>query len=132
MSIKLGNTTASLYLGGTPVAAYLGAEQVYSAATVPGAPTINDAFFDSVDSSTFVSASGANNGAPVASVRFVFSVAGEQVPDGLNGLLIDNTNGNYSMSADWSSDYTGQTVQVFVTNSVGESEGSEPVEVTAS
>jgi hypothetical protein len=31
MSIKLGNTTASLYLCSTPVAAYLGAEQVYSA-----------------------------------------------------------------------------------------------------
>jgi hypothetical protein len=33
MAIKLGNTTASLYLGSTPVAAYLGAEQVYSAST---------------------------------------------------------------------------------------------------
>jgi hypothetical protein len=31
MAIKVGNTTASLYLGSTPVAAYLGAEQVYSA-----------------------------------------------------------------------------------------------------
>jgi hypothetical protein len=31
MAIKLGTTTASLYLGSTPVAAYLGAEQVYSA-----------------------------------------------------------------------------------------------------
>jgi hypothetical protein len=33
MAIKLGTTTASLYLGSTPVAAYLGSEQVYSAAT---------------------------------------------------------------------------------------------------
>jgi hypothetical protein len=40
MGVKLGNTEASLYLGSTPVAAYLGGEQVYSAATVPGAPTI--------------------------------------------------------------------------------------------
>jgi hypothetical protein len=32
MSVKLGNTEASLYLGSTPVAAYLGAVQVYSAA----------------------------------------------------------------------------------------------------
>jgi hypothetical protein len=39
MALKLGTTTASLYLGSTPVAAYLGATQVYSAATVPGAPT---------------------------------------------------------------------------------------------
>jgi hypothetical protein len=31
MAIKVGNTTASLYLGSTPVAAYLGTEQVYSA-----------------------------------------------------------------------------------------------------
>jgi hypothetical protein len=31
MAIKVGNTTASLYLGATPVAAYLGAEQAYSA-----------------------------------------------------------------------------------------------------
>jgi len=31
MGVKLGNTTASLYLGNTPVAAHLGAEQVYSA-----------------------------------------------------------------------------------------------------
>jgi hypothetical protein len=48
MSVKLGNTEASLYLGSTPVAAYLGGEQVYSAATVPGAPTITlvDAFAD--------------------------------------------------------------------------------------
>jgi hypothetical protein len=30
MAIKLGTTTASLYLGSTPVAAYLGAEEVYS------------------------------------------------------------------------------------------------------
>jgi hypothetical protein len=32
MAVKLGTTTASLYLGSTPVAAYLGAVQVYSAA----------------------------------------------------------------------------------------------------
>jgi hypothetical protein len=32
MGIRLGNTTASLYLGSTPVAAYLGGAQVYSAA----------------------------------------------------------------------------------------------------
>jgi hypothetical protein len=32
MSVKLGNTEASLYLGSTPVGAYLGAVQVYSAA----------------------------------------------------------------------------------------------------
>jgi hypothetical protein len=31
MALKLGTTTASLYLGSTPVAAYLGAEQVHSA-----------------------------------------------------------------------------------------------------
>jgi flagellar hook assembly protein FlgD len=31
MAIKVGTTTASLYLGSTPVAAYLGTEQVYSA-----------------------------------------------------------------------------------------------------
>jgi hypothetical protein len=36
MSIKLGTSNASLYLGSTPVAAYLGAEQVYSA--VPPEP----------------------------------------------------------------------------------------------
>jgi hypothetical protein len=31
MALKIGTTTASLYLGSTPVAAYLGATQVYSA-----------------------------------------------------------------------------------------------------
>jgi len=33
MALKLGTTTASLYLGSTPVSAFLGADEVYSAAT---------------------------------------------------------------------------------------------------
>ena len=40
MTLKLGNTDAAIRLGSTtPAAAYLGSEQVWSAATVPGAPT---------------------------------------------------------------------------------------------
>jgi hypothetical protein len=40
MTLKLGTTDAAVRLGSsTPAAVYLGSEQVWTAATVPGAPT---------------------------------------------------------------------------------------------
>jgi hypothetical protein len=54
MSIRLGTTNASLYLGSTPVAAYLGAQQVYSAST-PAALLLN--FNGANESNTFTDSS---------------------------------------------------------------------------
>jgi hypothetical protein len=139
MGIFLGDRPVSVFFNGAaaglPVqGVFLGGIQVFptgTAATVPGTPTVSVASYDAANNETIVAANGQNNGANVTAARFVFSEAGEQVPSGAFELNIDNTNGNYDVSADWSADYAGQTVQVFVTNSVGESEGSDPVEITA-
>jgi hypothetical protein len=117
MAAKLGSTTASLYLGSTPVAAYLGAEQVYSAATVPGAPTITVAeqVFDGVAINFTEPAD--DGGSPLTAYKIYLD--GALVFEGLviGGVLI-NEGGS------------GDVVEMSAVNAVGEGPKSAPVTVT--
>jgi hypothetical protein len=97
MAIKLGTSTASLYLGSTPVAAYLGATQVYSAAG--GFPSSGLLAFwklaDTSDSSGNEKTLTNNN-----SVAFVAGKIGDAAEfSGSNSLT-------RSMSVDFSEDFT--------------------------
>jgi hypothetical protein len=141
MGIFLGDKPVTVFFNGAaaglPVqGVFLGGIQVFptgTAATVPGAPTITTAFYDQADIVTIVAGNGLNNGADVTSIRVVFSEAGEPTPlnDEENNLVsvLNNADGSYSFDYTFSGDFSGETVQVFATNSVGEGEGNTPVTV---
>jgi hypothetical protein len=141
MGIFLGDKPVSVYFNGAaaglPVqGVFLGGIQVFptgTAATVPGAPTITQAFYDETDIATIVAGNGLNNGADVTSIRVVFSEAGEPTPlnDEQNNLVsvLSNADGSYLFVYTFSGDRSGETVQVFATNSVGEGEGNTPFTV---
>jgi hypothetical protein len=141
MGIFLGDKPVSVFFNGAaaglPVqGVFLGGIQVFptgTAAAVPGAPTITTAFYDQADIVTIVRGNGLNNGADVTSIRVVFSEAGEPTPlnDEENNLVsvLNNADGSYSFDYTFSGDFSGETVQVFATNSVGEGEGNTPVTV---
>jgi len=136
MGIFLGDKPVSVFFNGASASlpvqgVFLGGVQVFptgTAAEVPGKPTITRAEYDLADSVTRVDGVALNNGANVTSLRFVFSISGAITPDEL-GLSVDN--GETVFFTQFEADCTGETVQVFATNSAGESEGSDPVEVTA-
>jgi hypothetical protein len=136
MGIFLGDKPVTVFFNGAaaglPVqGVFLGGIQVFptgAAATVPGTPTVSVASYDGANAETVIAGFGLNNGADVTSVRVVFSVAGELTP---GTIEIVNINETYDFDARFAADYSGQTVQVFATNSVGEGEGNTPVAVTA-
>jgi hypothetical protein len=115
MALKLGTTTASLYLGSTPVAAYLGAEQVYSAATVPGKPTITSAQ-DFGGVGLAYTAPADNGGSPITSYKIY-----------LNGVLVSQVAGLGDLLNEGG---VGDVVEVSAVNAIGEGPKSDPVTVT--
>jgi hypothetical protein len=141
MGIFLGDKPVSVFFNGAaaglPVqGVFLGGIQVFptgTAATVPDAPTITQAIFDDFDFVIMVIGNGLNNGADVTSIRVVFSEAGEPTPlnDEENNLVsvLINADGSYSFVYFFNGNLSGETVQVFATNSVGEGEGNTPVTV---
>jgi len=144
MGIFLGDKPVSVYFNGASASlpvqgVFLGGIQVFptgAGGTVPGAPTITNAFYDEGDFVTIVEGNGLNNGADVTSIRVVFSESGEPTPltdpdpdSGNPNSLLSNADGSYSFSYKFSGDLSGETVQVFATNSVGEGEGNTPVTV---
>jgi hypothetical protein len=141
MGIFLGDKPVTVFFNGAaaglPVqGVFLGGIQVFptgTAATVPGAPTITQAVYDVGDIVTVVQGNGLNNGADVTSIRVVFSESGEPTPlnDEENNLVsvLSNADGSYLFLYFFNGDLSGETVQVFATNSVGEGEGNTPVTV---
>lgn len=120
MSAKLGTADAAFRLGAvTPAAVYLGATQVWSAVTVPGAPTITSAFF-LFGSTTYIAYSGPENdgGSEITAYRFYF-----------DGVLTEPDSGVSGVEAFFNTDYTGQTVEVSAVNAVGEGPKSAPATV---
>jgi hypothetical protein len=87
MALKLGSTTASLYLGITPVAAYLGTEQVYSAAG--GTPATLLLNFNGSNGSTTFTDSSANGYTVTANGDAQISTA--QSKFGGSSLYLDGT-----------------------------------------
>jgi hypothetical protein len=123
MALKLGTTTASLYLGSTPVAAYLGATQVYSAVTVPGAPTIDSVVAEGGEIALFFFPPENDGGSAITDYKFYFDDV-EVMPLGYNpssgGRLVAFFFGG-----------SGPSAQVSAVNAVGEGPKSAPVTVTA-
>jgi hypothetical protein len=125
MAIKLGTTTASLYLGSTPVAAYLGAEQVYSAATVPGAPeiTLAEAGVAATDIRFTPPDDG---GSAITGYKFYFEGV-EKTPS--SGPTDSAEPGE--LIALFSESFLGQAAEVSAVNAIGEGPKSDPVTVAA-
>jgi hypothetical protein len=116
MTLKLGTTDATVRLGSaTPAAVYLGSEQVWTAATVPGAPTILVAGYDEETTVGFTPPS--DGGSPITAYKFYF--------DGVE-LTPDSTT---ETSASFAANLAGQEVEVSAVNAIGEGAKSDPVTV---
>jgi hypothetical protein len=125
MALKLGNTTASLYLGSTPVAAYLGAEQVYSAATVPGAPRDATSIFGFL----FFNAPASDGGSPITAYKIYRVSDNADITSNFTRL----TGGPFTLDeAQYDEKWqlfvpSSPFVFIVAVNAVGEGPGSEPV-----
>jgi hypothetical protein len=109
MTLKLGTTDAAIRLGSaTPAAVYLGSEQVWTAATVPGAPTDVSASMGAQYTINY-SPPASNGGSEITSYKF-YSDGVEITPDG-------HTVG---AEAVFSVDYSGTQIQVSAVNAIGE------------
>ena len=121
MGAKIGTGDVSFRLGSaTPAAVYLGSEQVWSAVSVPGAPTITSAAFSSGDTTVVVDAPVSDGGSSITGYKFYFDGL-EATPDDVQTDVI------YIFYAD----YSGQDAEVSAVNAVGEGAKSDPVTVTA-
>jgi hypothetical protein len=126
MAINVGTTTASLYLGSTPVAAYLGTEQVYSAASVPGAPTIDSAEYVSGGATdVFFFPPENDGGSAITGYKFYFDDV-EVTPS----TLVPIEGG--AIFAPFAVFFSGgQSAQVSAVNAIGEGPKSAPVTVVS-
>jgi hypothetical protein len=136
MAAKLGSDDVSFRLGAGEVAAvYLGSQQVWSAATVPGAPTIFEAAFAFGDTTVSVASPNSNGGSPITSFNFYFE--GSDSPTAPDELRLVGENDQLVTEdplfaiAIFSPDYTGQEVRASAVNAIGEGPKSAPVTVTA-
>jgi hypothetical protein len=124
MAVKLGNTTASLYLGSTPVAAYLGAEQVYSAVSVPGAPRDVASIFGFL----FFNAPASDGGSPITAYKIYRVSDNADITSAFTRL----TGGPFTLGeAQYDEKWQvvnpmSQAVFIVAVNAVGEGPGSEP------
>ncbi len=115
MAVKLGSTDVSFRLGSaTPAAVYLGATQVWSAASVPGAPTgLAEVGGESLTWEAPVS----DGGAAITSYRIYL--------DGVN-VTVSNASAGFSSPTQWFGFGSGEW-QVSAVNSAGEGEKSTPI-----
>ena len=113
MTIKLGTTDATLRLGSsTPAAAYLGSEQVWSAATLPGAPVGLE--YDSGADEVTWAAPASDGGSPILHYRVYFNgVWNQQV--NTSSTVVSPPAGEYEVSA---------------VNAIGEGPKAGPLTVT--
>ena len=125
MAAKVGNTDVSFRLGATtPAAVYLGSEQVWSAVSVPGAPTILSAYSESGTTYIEFNAPASDGGSAVTTYTYYFNsvaVTADSFVETVEGFLV----------AEFAAGYLGQDAQVSATNAVGEGQKSSAVEVTS-
>jgi len=114
MPLKLGTGDVSFRLGSsTPAAAYLGSEQVWSAATVPGAPTITQAFDTGGEVNVDYVAPASDGGSAITG--YVYYVNGSEVTPTAESAGFATIPGA-----------SGDTVEVSAVNAVGEGPKSDP------
>lgn len=122
MAAKLGSTDVSFRLGvTTPAAVYLGSEQVWTAATVPGAPTITSATDAGGDTEVYYTAPVSDGGAAITSYKVYVDGVDATASIALSspGFMLVGAGG------------LGAVIEVSAVNAVGEGPKSDPVTVTA-
>lgn len=119
MAAKLGSTDVSFRLGATtPAAVYLGSEQVWSAATVPGAPTITSVADAGGDTQVYYDAPESDGGSAITSYKFYI--------DGVEATPVSQSTGQALLTGGG----PGASIEVSAVNAVGEGPKSDPVTVT--
>ena len=113
MTLKLGTTDAAIRLGSaTPAAVYLGSEQVWTAATVPGAPFGLEYEVGANDVNWGVPES--DGGSPILHYRVYF-----------NGVWDGEENTAFGVTSPPAGEY-----EVSAVNAIGEGPKAGPVTVT--
>ena len=120
MAAKLGTGDVSFRLGSaTPAAVYLGSAQVWSAVTVPGAPT---SLTGDNNASLYWTAPASDGGSPITSYK-VF--ADGQDVSGSGTFATPSTAGG---DVEWNSGVFGNFVwTVVAVNAIGDSATSAPI-----
>ncbi len=118
MAAKLGSDDVSFRLGSTsPAAVYLGATQVWSAATVPGAPTITSATDAGGDTEVYYTAPADDGGSAITSYKFYLN--------GVDATVVFESAGFALLGGGGA----GAVVEVSAVNAIGEGPKSDPVTV---
>jgi hypothetical protein len=123
MAAKLGSDDVSFRLGSGEVAAvYLGSQEVWSSATVPGAPTVTFAVADDAQAITFLNWAipASDGGSAITGYKFYFD-GSEQMPSGEPEEAEEGV-----LSVFFDASYLGQNVEISAVNAVGEGEKSPP------
>jgi hypothetical protein len=121
MAVKLGSGDVSFRLGSaTPAKAYLGSQEVWSAATVPGEPTLLTAVYDNGTDATW--ATGGDGGSPLIAVEGRFN-GDEVISPGDYDLV--------GFSASWDQGDVGQTLEIRLINAIGPGPWSNSLEIAA-
>jgi hypothetical protein len=133
MGIFLGDRPVSVFFNGASASlpvqgVFLGPVQVFptgAGGTVPGAPTIREAYVDVGDTLVLLNAAPADGGSEITG--YVVYIDGVSVAIGFIGLPTQD--GSFVIVL--LDDYEGQEVEVAAVNAIGEGPKSDPVTVTA-
>lgn len=126
MAVKLGSADVSFRLGATtPAAVYLGSEQVWSAVTVPGAPTVLSAaeFEGTGCGNAEWTAPESDGGSAITAWRLYLNGSfAEEITNDPPASSYSGCSGGLFAGGSW---------QVSAVNAVGEGPKSDPFTVTA-
>lgn len=121
MAAKLGTTDVSFRLGSaTPAAVYLGSVEVWSAVTVPGAPTIVSAVNAGGGIVVTFTAPASDGGAAITSYAIY--------EDGVLKTTSESTESPITYAGP---SYAGEEIQIAAINAIGEGAKSNAVVATA-
>jgi hypothetical protein len=132
MGLFLGDRPVSVFFNGASASlpvqgVFLGPVQVFptgAGGTVPGAPTIREAYVDVGDTLVLLNAAPADGGSEITG--YVVYIDGVSVAIGFIGLPTED--GSFAIVL--LDDYEGQEVEVAAVNAIGEGPKSDPVTVT--